>query len=154
MPHDEHAVLAQGAPAMTKFDELAQQQIVKPRARRLQQCAERADKQLREKHEMHAAWRNHRREQFEQLRIAYGHCVDDLVEVLRSAKLEDAAAIITHVEHAHWLRHADADDRYAALSLIGDAIAKLRESHKLPSFDDALWGEPPTVFEIIREILR
>ena len=140
---------------MTTFAQLAEQQIVNPRARRLRQRAERAEKWQREKQQMHSAWRWHRAEQLEQLRAAHGERVDDLLAISRSAKLADAASIIAHIEEAEWLRSASADTRYTALNLIADAIAALREKNGLTPFDDALpfSDETPTAFQIIRELL-
>ena len=138
---------------MNAFAELAEQHIVKPRARRLQQRTERAEKRQREQGQMHAVWRHHRAEQLEQLRAAHGEHVDNLLAVLRAAKLAHAASIINHIEGAEWLRSAGADTRYTALNLIADAIAALREKNGLPPFDDSLWGEFPTAFEAIRELL-
>jgi hypothetical protein len=44
----------------------------------------------------------------------------------------------------------DQETRYTILSMIDDAITRLREQNGLPPFDDAIFDEEPTVFQICK----
>jgi hypothetical protein len=67
-------------------------------------------------------------------------------------RLQDGAALVSLVEAGPW-RHADRDTRFEVLALIDTAIVSLRTRCDLLPFDDALPGDRPNVFPLIREVL-
>jgi len=73
--------------------------------------------------------------------------------MLRQLTLEDPQPLIDYVERAAWLRDADQLTRYIALAAISQRIVKLRIQNGYPPFDDSLPNEPPTAFEVVREML-
>src|SRR5258708_1521695 len=76
-----------------------------------------------------------------------------LVGCLAEITLPDGKRLVTTIEQGPW-RQADRDTRFEILGLVDIAIVRLREQHRLPPFDDALPGQPPSIFQIIREYLR
>lgn len=62
-------------------------------------------------------------------------------------------ALIAWIDKALWLQDADYNTRHDALSFISEAIASHRVRSGLAPFDDSLWGEPPTAFQVIRKTL-
>ena len=78
----------------------------------------------------------------------------ELVSVLRSLTIDDSDHLIFYVRHQRWLLDADLDTRHVALSIISGTIIRLREENGYSPMDDALFDEPPTVFQIIRDELR
>jgi hypothetical protein len=78
----------------------------------------------------------------------------ELVKTVRDMTFENPGAIVGYVQHAQWLHDADLQTRRVVLSMIARAIMQLREINGYPPFDDALPGEEPTVFEIIRNELK
>ena len=78
----------------------------------------------------------------------------EMVKVLRSLTLTGAGQLTGYIRQQHWLRDADLHTRQVALSLIAGAIIKLRLENGYAPFDDSLFDEPPTVFQIIRSELR
>lgn len=77
----------------------------------------------------------------------------ELVNVLRALTLEDGDRLIDFVRRQR-LRDADSRARQVAIGLIDDAIDRLRVQNGYAPMDDALPGEPPTVFQIIRDELK
>ena len=77
-----------------------------------------------------------------------------LIQELRALSIENPDVIIEYVRSCGWLLNANLHERQFALSLIDDAIVRLRIQNGYPPFDDAIFDEPPTVFEIIRADLR
>jgi hypothetical protein len=135
------------------FLDLAAQQISAPRKARLR-AAERRDAAIKERTDLHRAWRAWRRERVEELMAGpHGAAARALRQFLAGMKIGDAEMLLAAVESGPW-RDADADIRFEVLRLVGHAIMRVRERGGLAPFDDALPGEPPTAFEIIREILR
>src|SRR5262245_53569680 len=81
---------------------------------------------------------------------SHGGRLKQLVDFLERMTLQFAPALI---ERTRERRTTNADTCFFVLRLIDNAIVELRERHHLPPFDDALPGEPSTVFQIIREKL-
>jgi hypothetical protein len=77
-----------------------------------------------------------------------------LLQYLKALTIEHGDALVDYVRHQHWLHDSDMDTRHTALSLIADAIIRLRVRNGYSPMDDSLPGESPTVFEIIRADLR
>ena len=77
-----------------------------------------------------------------------------LLRVVKSLTIENPGAIVEYVQGAQWLRDADIQTRRVVLAMIARAIIQLREINGYPPFDDALPGEEPTAFEIIRNELK
>ena len=138
---------------MNAFLDLAERQIAAPPKSRLRAAEKRAArKAAEERAQFNAAWQRWRNEQREKLLAGpYGEQFQRLIGFLDDMGLHDSVALIGMVE-AEW-KHADADMRFAALSLIDSAIITLRERHGLPTFDDPLPDEAPNVFQIIHEVL-
>ena len=103
-------------------------------------------------------WRMYRREKRKEywahMRGPYRENFLELRRLLRGLSLHAADTVLEYVERAAWLHTADERTRHMALSLIAAAIARLRERNGYPPFDDSVYGEEPTVFEIVRERLR
>lgn len=76
----------------------------------------------------------------------------ELVNVLRALTLEDGDRLIDFVRQQR-LCDADPRTRQVAIGLIDDAIERLRVQNGYAPMDDALPGEPLTVFQIIRDEL-
>jgi hypothetical protein len=98
------------------------------------------------------AWK---RSQYEELlRGPQGEQWRSLRRVLKHMTINDAAELVEYVRQQAWLLYANLHVRQIGLSLIADAIIKLRIQNGYSPMDDSLPGEPPTVFEIIRSELR
>jgi hypothetical protein len=135
---------------MNVFEGLAERQISAPRKARAR-AAEKRQQALRERDWQIIAWRRWRKKGVEILLAGpYGETARGLIEFLGAMRLDAGPELIKRV--GPWV-DADADTRFLVLSLIGGAIAALRERSGLAPFDDALPGEPPTAFEIVRELL-
>ena len=136
------------------FEALADRQISAPRKARARAAERRAaEKALRERDQQCAAWRRWHQKQTEELLAGpHGEAAYELVEFLAAMTLDRAADLIALVERGPW-RSADPDTRYQVLRLVDHDIARLRERAGLAPYDDALPGEPPTAFQIIREAL-
>jgi hypothetical protein len=150
---------------MNVFLDLADRQIAAPRKARLSpevfskggrrlRPAERLATARKESAVLRRAWHAWQRERVEELMAGpYGEAARELRTFLADMTMGDAAALVAAVENGPW-RKADADVRFEVLRLVDHAIIQLREKNSLPPFDDALPGEPPTAFEIVREALR
>jgi hypothetical protein len=77
----------------------------------------------------------------------------ELSSLLRHLSFDNSGMLLDYLAAARWLLDADAATKQAALSMISAAIVRLRTRNGYPPFDDALPGEPPTAYEIAREIL-
>jgi hypothetical protein len=77
----------------------------------------------------------------------------DLRKTLRQASIDNPENIIDHIAKAKWIHGADLDTRHLVLSIISSKIVRLRERNGLDPFDDALPGEPDTVFQIVRSMI-
>jgi hypothetical protein len=140
--------------ASDPFAALADRQIVAPRKARLRAAQERTErarqKALEERHELFRLWQKQQRQQVEALlHGSHGAAVHELAGFLEQMTLTSGSELIELVRRGPW-READSDTRFQVLRLIDGALAQLREHHDLPPFDDALPGEPLTVFQIIR----
>jgi hypothetical protein len=113
---------------------------------------EKQDKELADRDRQARAWRKWRRERINELLAGpHGAAAQELMQFLE--QLESAPALIEFVKRGPW-RNADDDTRFLVLGLIDIAITEVREKRGLPPFDDALPGEPPNAFVIIRDMLR
>jgi hypothetical protein len=83
----------------------------------------------------------------------HGRDVQALLTLLKSLTPESAPALLRLLERFTWFQDADDDERAGILSMIDDAIVRMRERNGLSPIDDSLPGEEPTVFEICRENL-
>lgn len=81
----------------------------------------------------------------------HGRDVAALVATLKGLTPDSASALVEFVLGAEWIRQTDLDTRHAILSMIGDAIVKLRIRNGMAPFDDAIGDEPLTAFQIIRK---
>jgi hypothetical protein len=137
------------------FADFAQQAIVAPRKRKLRAAEERAERErLEERTKLFRLWQEWHREQADKL-LAGEHVVAarELIDFLKNLTLASGPCLVELVRRGPWCA-ADPDTRYQVLRLIDGALAQLRESYRMPPFDDALEGEPPTVFQIVREMLQ
>ena len=75
--------------------------------------------------------------------------VKELHDALKQLDLGEPDLLIELVHETDW-QSIDKETRYTALSMIDDAIVRLREQNGLAPFDDALFDEDPTVFEICK----
>jgi hypothetical protein len=137
---------------MNAFLDLADQQMSAPRKRTLRAAeTRRANKLLDDRDRQTERWRRWNQDRVEALLARHADASRALLDFLRTMTLASAGDLIGIARS--W-RTADANTRFEVLSLIDTAIIELRQRHGLPPFDDALPGEPPTVFQIIREILK
>jgi len=67
--------------------------------------------------------------------------------------LDDADALVRFMRTGDWQRAA-ADTRFEVLSLVNEAITRLRKRNGLVEIDDPLPDQPSTAFIIIRELFR
>jgi hypothetical protein len=137
------------------FADFAQQAIVAPRKRKLRAAEQRAErKRLEERNKLFRLWQKWHREQADKL-LAGEHAAAarELIGFLENLTLASGPGLIELVRRGPW-READPDIRYQVLSLIDNALAQLRESYRMPPFDDSLEPEPPTAFKIIRQMLQ
>lgn len=74
-----------------------------------------------------------------------------LVRLLKTLDMDSADRLTADIMAASWLKAADLDTRHAVLSMIADAILKLRVRNGMAPFDDAISDEPPTAFQVIRK---
>jgi hypothetical protein len=129
------------------FLKLAEQQVSAPALR----LSKKAEKAIAERRTMFRIWRKGHVEQHQALLAGpHGEALHELISFLDSMTLSDAEGLLSRAER--WSR-ADAPVRFEVLNLIDMAIVSLREDNDLPPFDDALPGEPPSAFLIIREML-
>ena len=148
---------------MNPFLKLAEKQQPPASVKARQRAAEKrrttsaqkaADKASAEREDLFRLWKKWRRERLETLLAGpHGTAAAELVAFLKAMKLEDGARLVELVRVAGW-DHADADTKFEVLSLINVAITALRERAELPPINDALPGEKPTAFQIIRELFR
>jgi hypothetical protein len=84
------------------------------------------------------------------LKGQFGHVVDAIKDFLKTMTPDSAPGLFDLLEDSNWLQAFDEGSRYVMLSMIDDAIIRMRVQHGLPPIDDSLPGEEPTVFEICR----
>ena len=83
----------------------------------------------------------------------YEEQINNLINYLRSLTSDTDHNLVAFVGQGPWLGVSE-DIRQLVLSLIGARLAQLREEKDLPPFNDSLFDEPPTVFELIRNKFR
>ncbi len=109
------------------------------------------DKVLKERSYELRQWKYWRRERLEELLAgSYGDQVRELREFLKT--MTSASALVKFVAAGPWIK-ADRNVRAEVLILLDAAIIAQRERLGLQPFDDALPGQPPNVFLILRESL-
>jgi len=133
------------------FAEFADQAIAAPRKRQLHAAAERKRQAvLEERSRMFRLWKKwHRERVVKPLAGPYSAAARELADFLEMMSLTSGSELIELVHRGPW-RGADHVTQFEILRLIDGALAHLRERDGLPPFDDALPGEPLTVFQIIR----
>ena len=136
------------------FAKFAEDAIVAPRKRALRAAEERAERKrreaLEERNKLFRLWQKWHREQTEKLLAGpYATAAQELADFLAAMTMPSGPALLELVRRGPW-HDADGNTRFEVLRLIDGALAHLRERHDLPPFDDALPGESPTVFELIR----
>jgi hypothetical protein len=133
------------------FLDLAQRQVSAPHKAQHRAAEKRAQrKALVERDQLHRWWQRWRQERTEELIATHGEPVRELVAFLDNMTLNDGMALVAQVDA--W-RQADSDTRFEILSLVDNAIVRLRETHGLPPFDDPLPDEADNVFLLAREAL-
>jgi hypothetical protein len=83
------------------------------------------------------------------LESSYGPFITKLHSALRQLDIEHPDPLLRLVVETSWLSF-DQETRYTALSMIDDAITRLREQNGLAPFDDAIFDDDPTVFQICK----
>jgi hypothetical protein len=107
-------------------------------------------KALSERDLLMRLWRSWRRETIAtELDGPYKVPLQQLIDALNKMKLGDERKLQKLIQAGPWLR-APLDLRYLVLRLVSTRFANIREAADLPPFDDALPGEPLTVYQLIR----
>lgn len=78
--------------------------------------------------------------------------VDGLQQLIGALTPAQAQGVLEFFRARDWSQF-DAGTRHDILSVIDDAITKMRVQHGMPPMDDSLPGQPPRVFEVVRKIL-
>jgi hypothetical protein len=150
----DRATVLQVRNPVNAFAELAEMQIVNPvKARRRTAHKLAQQNALQERDQLCRLWQKWHQERVDALLA--GPCGDAarvLIRFLETITLEQGSELIALVRNAYW-SEADSNTRFLILGLIDSRIAQLREQHGLAPFDDALPDEPPTVFQIVREVM-
>lgn len=143
---------------MNAFLDLAEEQIVAPvkaklkrREARQQIVLSPQEKKIRENQQLSRQFIKWKKERREALRTN-GKEISDLLDLLDTITFSSGPVLVSYLESAEWLRSLERNIKDDLLSAIADAIIKVREKEGLPPFDDALPGEPPKIFEKIKEI--
>ena len=106
-----------------------------------------AEKQIAEDN---AQFRRYRRAKAADYRRALEGPTGDLIKRLHDVlKQMDADVLLELIATVDW-QSIDQEVRYTVLSMIDDAIVRLREQHGLAPFDNSIFDEDPTVFEICK----
>jgi hypothetical protein len=140
------------------FLDFAERQIpasVKARRRAAEKRATtREEKALAERDAQLRHWqREHRAELDAVLAGPHGGALARLATFLDVMTMESANTLVEHIRADGW-HSADADTRLLVLRLIDTAIMQLRERNGMPPFDDPLFDQPPSVFLVLREMLK
>jgi len=77
-----------------------------------------------------------------------------LSKVLRALTIDNAETLLDFVDNSAWLHEADHHTRQVVLGVISNELIRVRRENGYSPMDDSLPGEPPTVFEIIRQKLK
>jgi len=127
----------------------------KKAARKAELAQNRAQKKalikvLQERDLLMRLWKNWRRDVVKaSLEGPYQKQLEQLIAFLDAMKLEDERKLLKLVQAGPWTE-AHIDIRYLVLRLCSTRLANLREKEDLPPFDDALPGQPLTVYQLIR----
>lgn len=106
-----------------------------------------------ERDQLTKLWKAWRRDRLtEELEGPYRKQLQVLVDFLEKMTLQEEPKLLKLMCVKYW-RKAPEDIRYLTLRLISTRIVTLREKAELPPFDDALPGEPLTVYQTIRNDL-
>jgi hypothetical protein len=100
---------------------------------------------------LRAWWKWHAEQLQEALTGAHRDVIGRLMAELTD--LRSADALVAFIETVDWSA-VDANTRLIALHEINSAICKVREKRGLDAIDDALPGEPPRAFQVIRSIIH
>jgi hypothetical protein len=143
---------------MNAFTEIGARQISAPAKARQRATEKRArkteQKVLAERDTLHHGWKRWRHKRVEALLSGpHGSAARDLIAFLTDMTLSDASALLARVKQGPW-RDSDADTRFEILSLVDAAIVRLRERADMEPIDDALPGQLPNGFLLLREWLR
>src|SRR5215472_9745953 len=84
----------------------------------------------------------------------WGMQIRKILKFLKAMGIHDGPALLSLLDDLSWLEKAEHNDRMHLLGEIDDAIITLRICAGLPPIDDALPGEPLTIFQIIRQKLN
>lgn len=138
----------------TKAAFLARQgaaQIVNPVKAKISARFKRAKKKaVIERNILFRQWKDWRREREQQLLDGpHGKPAKALIDFLAKMTLDDGHRLVAMMEY--W-RNTDVDAQFQILSLVDLSIIRLREKADMPPFNDALPGQPLTVFQIIRKL--
>jgi hypothetical protein len=107
-----------------------------------------AEKKLADDSRLRRAWRHWRRERLDALLAGpFGAPAQELLAFFKT--MTGPTALVDFVRSGPW-SGADEDTRFEILALIDAVIVKQREKRNLPSFDDALPGQPLNAFLILR----
>jgi hypothetical protein len=113
-----------------------------------------AEKQIAEDN---AQFRRYRRAKAAEYRAALagpnGELVKELHDALKKLTIDQTEILLNAVELYDW-SDVSLGSRYTIISMIDDAIVRLREQNGLAPFDDSIFDEDPTVFEICKTKLR
>jgi hypothetical protein len=113
-----------------------------------------AEKQIAEDN---AQFRRYNRAKAAEYRAALAgpdcNVVKQLHDALKHLDIDLGEALIALVSATDW-QSIDTQTRYTVVSMIDDAIVRVREQAGLAPFDDSIFDEDPTVFEICRTKLR
>jgi hypothetical protein len=83
----------------------------------------------------------------------HGAKVRMLLSLLKQLTPQSTNSLVDYVREAKWIGRCDDDQRFVILGMIDFAIMRARIRAGLPTFDDALPGEPDNLFLIIRKII-
>lgn len=98
------------------------------------------------------AWKRSQAEAI--LRGKYGEQWRALAKILRSMTLPETVYLPEYIGRQTWLLDAERAVREIALTMIDGAIIRLRIRDGRSPMDDAMPGQPLTVFEQIRVLLK
>jgi len=140
------------------FDQLADRQAVSAQKAKWRAAEKRAakapmvpteqEKKLRDNNkQLRLYWRWKRRLVKAELRGLYAGPWRELLRVLRKLTIDDSSPLL---EHVHKWQGADRDTLHLVLEIISRRITRLRIQNGYEPFDDALPGEQPNAYLIIR----
>lgn len=141
------------------WTQLADRQISRGRKRELAKIDKRMERERakKEEREQRRQWNMYRRNFVERKRALlqgeYRTQLASLIKFIRRLKPEDAVPLIEMIKQATWLKQAEEATRLMVLSLIDSAIIRHRVRLGMSPIDDALPGETPNVFLIVRREL-